>query len=645
LQADIFLKKDHHMKNLKWEKIKLTPGMSHTRTTVEDNFSPEDKMALPIFIRELVQNTIDSRSDKSSVLRMHIRTLQCGVGKDIEPKTLKKLFSGISEPLSLSGSDYSEDMCDSGVILVVEEEGTTGLTGQYLITNQIGGNWCRFWFNEGSPGEKGLGSLGGAGQGKITYHLNSAARTVLAVTKREDDGKELMFGKAYLKKTFQDPKKKSFDRVVNWSKINPQQEPLPEDDPSCIKEFKKLFSLTRKSNGTSLVIPFVNKDAFTTKNIMKALVSEYYSLFIYENFSATVNGNSIDADNVAEIIEAYTDGEDFKPDFYNFLYESRTNPEENVITLPDDWAPKQIAQHGIDKKHIPEKQLKNLQKRFNEGEVLSFCCPVGIAHKDSKTDKSSFTCHIQKHDTHLCDHYVRGGMRIDKENHLKSATSTGFGLVYIAKGPVFEFLKVGEDASHREWNKKKINDAQLFENSSALDIVRHSLPALFRLFVDSEEIRNDESSLMDLFSMPKIQLPDPPPPEPNDETEIPEIDPDDVDDPIDFPELEPDKYDVEFLPNKIKISATAYGKKRTFPRNIKVRLALDKPTGNIWSKYHPFDFDLSDTASCSISTRDANVGDFGKNKANFELRAKDFVIEITGLTNKLQLVCEVSEDA
>ena len=133
--------------------------------------------------------------------------------------------------------------------------------------------------------------------------------------------------------------------------------------------------------------------------------------------------------------------------------------------------------------------------------------------------------------------------------------------------------------------------------------------------------------------MPKIQLSDPPPPKYSDEIEIQEIDPDGPVVAI-FADLDPDKYDIEFLPNKIKISATAYGETCQFPRDIKVRLALDKPTGNIWSKYHPFDFDLSDQASYKILTTNANLGDFGQNKANFELRSNDFVIEITGLTNR-----------
>ena len=626
------------MKNLKWENVPQNPGALRGRTTVEDNFSPEDKKSLLIFIRELIQNIIDSKTHKKSDLKININTWQCGKGADIEPTALKKLFSEISEPLNKTGSNYSEDICDSGLVLVVEEEGSSGLTGQYKSNNKPGGHWNSFWFTEGKTGKPGKGNLGGAGQGKITYHLNSAVRTVFAVTKRVDDDKELMFGKAYLKETFLNSKGKAFDRVIYWSKTDDKDEKLPEENPTCIKEFKKLFKITRKTPGTSWVIPFVNKETFTTAAIIKALISEYYFLFIYGDFTAEVNKEVINSDNIQELIKDYELEKDLTPDFLKFLLDTRTSPEKDEFKLPADWAPTLIGQNPIEKGIFKEGELEILQKKFDDGKVLAFSCPVDIIHQSGKTEPSLFKCYIQKHANHLFDHYIRGGMRIDKENHLKSTTSAGFGLMYVDGGPVFDFLKHCEDASHRKWNRNTLNESGLYKSSSVLEIVRHSLPKLFKLFSDTTETKRDESSLMDLFSMPKIQPPDVPQPSPN-----PNPNPKPSPNPQPFPLLNEPKYNIEFLPNKIKISATEYGETCVFPREIKVRLALDKPTGNIWTQYHPFDFNLSNQVEYPILTMNSNLGQYDRNKANFVLRSKDFVIEIKGFTNDLQLVCEVND--
>ena len=248
----------------------------------EPNFARESGTLRKAFIREFCQNIIDARryahGDPASRIsaRMNMRIVEAAEMKKLDLGRVKKLFEPLTEHLKGAGHDYVDKDWDTARFLIIEEFDTVGLTGIKDDSRAEGEDqrWANFLFGEGKR-SKTKGALGRAGQGKITYHASSGARSILLLTMPEDADTEHLFGKCILKKTHQ-TKKGHFAYHGYWPNLRKDGQPVAEKGKDQIAEVKRLFSLERdKEVGTSWVIPMIPDD-FCEDNLLRELVGEFF---------------------------------------------------------------------------------------------------------------------------------------------------------------------------------------------------------------------------------------------------------------------------------------------------------------------------------------------------------------------------------
>ena len=174
----------------------------------EPNFTRENKNIVRLFEREFDQNVIDARADDprqpGRKRKAYIRVKSLDLSDGLDVHLLSKIFKPLEQHLTAAGHPASDRDWKHPRVLVIEEFGTVGLTGAVDDSFAEGEDqrWANFWFGEGKR-SKGGTSLGRQGQGKITYHLVSGARAVLALTRRDGDANDYMFGKCIVQKTHQ----------------------------------------------------------------------------------------------------------------------------------------------------------------------------------------------------------------------------------------------------------------------------------------------------------------------------------------------------------------------------------------------------------------------------------------------------------
>lgn len=154
------------------------------RSTVEDNFAPEKRTPLAIFVREATQNPLDARrDDHQDPVEVKFKVLRAGeFDEDVLHELIDPAF--VSRLSSAGAQRHAFQTSSEPSVLVVEDFGTIGLEGVTNDPDKDGArqNWNAFWFREGEGAKAVAGSNGRAGQGKITYYRTSKVRAVFGYT-------------------------------------------------------------------------------------------------------------------------------------------------------------------------------------------------------------------------------------------------------------------------------------------------------------------------------------------------------------------------------------------------------------------------------------------------------------------------------
>lgn len=183
-----------------WQFRPINPNENSGTSTVDDNFANEERTSVEILVRETLQNPLDARNDDDVVeVKYNIVNVD---------RTDSEFLSTIFSEKALLHFESGKLIKDKSLpkiipFLVIEDFGTSGLEGTFSDSSIDGRaeNWNAFWFREGE-GAKPTKSNGGAGQGKITLYAASEIRSLIALTRRHSDDKELLFGCCRFKQNY-----------------------------------------------------------------------------------------------------------------------------------------------------------------------------------------------------------------------------------------------------------------------------------------------------------------------------------------------------------------------------------------------------------------------------------------------------------
>ena len=363
---------------------------------------------------------------KTSNLNVKIKLLTNRNG--LKVSDLNKYCGGLDAYLKARGHKFSTHDPKNRGALVIEEFGTTGLTGKTddaeMREHQKEQRWNNFWNGEALE-VKGSTSLGRRGQGKVTKHLVSEVSTVFGLSNQStDDGKkELLMGKCIFKKTF-DLENKNFSdthfSVTKKKTIRERFSIFQLKVKKVIGGFKKDFQIERKEEfGTSWVIPFINTDRFTKENIINNIVSEFYIAIINNDISLNVMNEIINSQNIEKIIKKFKIFENDTNGFVKWSIDTIRN-KANIIKLGKKWF--NTTEQPANENSVLGKSLSELQRDLSKNKTITLNVPIPIKKKKEQLKYSSLKVSLKycPNISRTEEKYVRDCLMIDDEKWLYS---------------------------------------------------------------------------------------------------------------------------------------------------------------------------------------------------------------------------------
>ncbi|MGE8520605.1 MAG: hypothetical protein ACN6OK_10200 [Alcaligenes faecalis] len=610
-----------------WQFRPLNPNDNSGVSTVEDNFANEERTSVEILVRETLQNPLDARHDGQLVeVRYNLVSL-----KRNSSKFLKTLLSeNCLTHFAAGGLLKPDELSESIEFLVIEDFGTTGLEGCYSDSSIDGQteNWNAFWFREGE-GAKPTRSNGGAGQGKITLYAASEIRSVLALTHRVSDGKQLAFGCCRFRRNY-----KLHDCNERWAKearwgntSNPNNLALPIEDSLLIEAIKEELGLMRQNKpGTTFIVPL--PVGIALGELKKAVLNEFFFPIRRGRLKVSVGNVVIDHDSVAALAAGLDSHARYPADYRKFL--------EQSITGHIGVQPTAVAKAGwvqstkLSADVFDAQQLEALKKTFERSDIVSVDFPVKIRKKKSEAKEGRFRVVLQQYLDGEQSHelFVRQDLGIDGEKRLKGSRRIQpvLSLTFIDDLELSGFLVAAEEPTHRTWNASRPKVKALYESTAslmnavrnaALRLVEFLTPAGVRdttalslYFADPQSTNTKQRGARgdnpDSSNTEKKDLPDIPPPKPK---------------PIEFQPLK-DGFLIRAVPT---IMAT-----KRLPLHCDVRTAYATTLGDPFKQWDAAEYWLNNEKEFPIEAHDVSGIVRDGNEIHFSFDSAESLLRVAG---------------
>jgi hypothetical protein len=486
-----------------WQFRPLNPNDNSGVSTVEDNFADEERTSVEILVRETLQNPLDARCEEQLV---EVRYNLVCLNSD-SSNLLKNLFpENCIEHFFSGGLLKTAELPKSIAFLVVEDFGTTGLEGCYEDSSVDGQaeNWNAFWFREGE-GAKPSRSNGGAGQGKITLYAASEIRSVLALTHRVSDGKQLAFGCCRFRRNYKLPgRNERWAKEARWgSTLDATHLALPIQDASLIRALKEELGLMREDKaGTTFIVPMPVE--ITLDELRNAVLNEFFFPIRRGRLKVTIGDFVIDRESVSDLAARLGSRARYPSDYRKFL--------EQSIALHIESPPTALAKRGweqntkLSEDIFDPTQLNSLKKAFERSEIVSVDFPVRIRKKNTEPKEGRFRVVLRQYldGDQSFELFVRQDLGIDGEKRLKGSRRIQpvMSLTFIDDLELSGFLVAAEEPTHRTWNASRPKVKALYDaTGQLLNAVRNAALRLVE-FLTPAGVR-DTTALSPYFADPR----------------------------------------------------------------------------------------------------------------------------------------------
>ena len=473
---------------------------------------PQQKFEKPDnCILECVQNAIDAAIEKNgkrekTILKFHFTQV-----KKSDCKFFDKNFDN-----HLQERRYGKrhDFSDSISCLIMEDFSTTGITGDpnipdYQTKEGEKNNWYHFLIDFGGANKLQDAKKGGSeGEGRQTFMLNSGIATFFGISvDSTSDNRPSIFGMSYFGSrkvngvTF--PAFSSFGKKIQYEG---NDECIPVTDPEKAKEFISLFNLKRKISdpGTSIIIPFYNKEEISSEFIIERLINIYRVPIFRDELEVFVEGTQINSENIRSLVDAREESPGKKmlyQDYFNFLEESKLKvPEENIFEI-NFYDLEEITKENIS-------NFENLIAKYNENKILKLKLSFQIKKlRDSiRYDEfgSTIDIYIKKYPSNLdniretYNDFVRGQMPLYARRNKKTSM---FHLVNIQNDHAMLLFKHAEQANHSEISADNWKLRDHYKNYKPIIRLSKNITVKLYNLITSENLEEDYEATQDLFKI------------------------------------------------------------------------------------------------------------------------------------------------
>jgi hypothetical protein len=596
-------------------------------------------------VRESIQNTLDARQKLADGSRQpaSVRFYLSELSGALSPARASHWFSSLWPHVMASGNGLrsqptTDETCP---FLVIEDFGTTGLTGNPRAHDQVEGetnHFLRFFRGEGLSGNDDEKTLGSWGVGKTVFPLSSRISSFFGFTVRSDDNRQLLLGRSILK--YHRVSQQSYKSDGYFGQGQTDGFMLPCDDRAVLDEFRSDFRIKRLAEtGLSIVVPWYEidgEDGMTRDKVISAVLRGFFYPILMGHLAVTVASPSgeiaLDSGSIMRQVDSI--GGHLSQELLPILElaewaRTRLDPEFQSLRPPttdqsQKWSPE----------IVPEAVIQNVRQSLAQRQRIALRVPMHVHPKNNSPQPTFFHVFLEHSDkdnekpVFIRDELIipRAGAR--SVSHVRA--------IFIAEDrPIAMLLRDAEKPAHDEWSTKTSNfkDKYLF-GIGAIKFVRYSVSELLRI-VNQAEQKPDPSITIEFFSVPA---------EPEDQdamqTRLRRPLPTKGKGPTESPPPPPPPRPRRFRIDKMRggFSIRPGDPEAPLPVYIDVRVAYDVRRGNPLKKYFPTDFDLSkapihwEAPGNRIDVMKADI-----NRMLVKVNHKDFQLYVTGFDTDREL--------
>ncbi len=583
-----------------WHFRKIAPAEMNADPVQGEFFITSD--IVDRLVRETLQNSLDAKNGDKPV---RVRFAISSAGKNISGSKTAFYFNGLFPHLKAAGSSF-DPSGKSLSYLVIEDFGTTGLTGDPEETTDRRSNNFYWFFRNVGRSDKGEDKGGSWGLGKWVFPSASRLNAFFALTCR-DDGDSLLMGQSVV--TQHTIGKTKHDAYGFFAKIKQDNElQIPFDSKSnkkIVETFRDDFGLQRDGEpGLSIVIPFPSggneedqtdemdetQQPVQAENIVRSVIKYYFYPIIAGNLVVEVSDSTqvweLNNDNIQSVI---------KNKSLAWPSHREINDEDILVLLGmardslnirgDEWVKlKNFPQPwNVPTEDILGSSKQNLIDRYQSGKRLYLQIPVQVKPKTPRIMSSScFQAVIQKDEgvEQGKDYYVRGNLAIQDIDTIKPYPVRAF--VHIKENePLAHLLRNAEEPSHSNWRPHAPRAKAKYVNApQTIEFVKKAVGKILAVLSQKEE-EVQEKAFIDIFFVERSK--DKPRTEADSDKQAITSPVEDIDH-----DGRSDLYQIVRIDSGFTVSAP---RGESLPTTIRIRLAYENK-GNPLTKYSPHDFQL-----------------------------------------------------
>jgi hypothetical protein len=567
-----------------WHFNQPKPG-DKNREPVLGEFFATDAIKNPAeaLIRESIQNALDAGLDEKTV---GVRIFVSGAGGALPAHIVGAYMAGSWPHISASGNGLHDAPTQSEVCpyLVVEDFGTSGLTGDVTQWHDLPGtkNPFYYFFRAEGQSNKGEHDRGRWGVGKTVFPRSSRISSYFGLTVRADDAKRMLMGGSILKSHYEGDVYYSPDGYYG---VRPTGNlTLPIEDPRPIQRFIEDFSLTRGSEpGLSVVVPWCDQE-INADAIVEAVCRDYFYPILAAKLHVTVatpeSETLINHETLLGVSHGIADrlpqGFTAVLEMADWATQRRPNDFLRLSVPPSNrgpvWSPDLIA----------EDQLNTISTLLKAGERIALRVPVVVRKKNEDPKPSCFDVFLIRDMQSEGGRptFIREGVII---SDVRSPRNRGVtALVVVEDKYMATLLGDSENPAHTQWQRDSSNyKGKYYYGPAYIQFVVRSVHEILQIASEGED-QVDPTLLLDLFSLPDLE-------EASEEQKEKKSEPTKTE--PQFPPISPRRFIVQKVGGGFSI--TQGPQAQSTPAFLDIRVAYDIRRGNPLRKYEAADFDFA----------------------------------------------------
>ena len=611
--------------NIQWN-FAIRDSHSKARDPIQGEFFNNEDIAntSDALIRESFQNSLDSKTGDKVLIRVRIAIGEQALSRSIAKEYFSDFWGHLKASYPDNDSEISELSKERCPYIVIEDFGTTGLTGDELAHEEPQNkenNFYYFFRAEGKSGKSG-NDKGRWGIGKYVFPKSSKVKAFFALTVRGEgglNGDSLLMGQAVLKN--HSTLGSSYE-PDGWFAIDGENVYEPTKQSQTITEFSEHWELKRRSEpGLSVVVPYI--DEVSAEDLFQAVIREYMMVILLGQLEVDLSdgakeGILLNRGNLkTKAEEIFFESPDLKGivreiDLLNWAI----NASEDEIIILD------LIDGSPDWKNelIPENTAELIRDRLEKEGKVMIRIPTQVRLKKDKDalEPSSFDVILANEENAPAPSFIRQGIRVPSVR--SPGTSAIRAIVKIDDGSLAGLLGDAEGPAHTDWDKGRDKFKAKYDYGAKwIDFVKRSPKKILDRARGSDKEGN-LSIAADWFPAPTSGT----------SSTLNGAGPDGKEATGDvgpIPPKKPRKLDINQLVGGFKVVLTEHGKDADV-RAVEISAAYATQRGNAFKRWNPLDFNFKDL---EITIEGAHERTRSGNTLTVEITdSENFLVQIKG---------------